>query len=70
MCSPAMSMPSLAVTADGELENEYYWLTCDVCALVGRDRHLACRSNNENYWLACNVRALVGHDRHLACRLN
>ncbi len=65
-----MSTPSLAVTADGELENEYYWLACNVCTLVGRDRHLACRSNNENYWLACNVRALVGRDRHSACCLN
>ncbi len=37
-----MSTPSLAVTADGELENENYWLACDVCTLVGHDRHLAC----------------------------
>jgi hypothetical protein len=42
-----MSTPSLAATADGELENEYYWLACDVCALVGRDRHSACHLNNE-----------------------
>jgi hypothetical protein len=54
-----MSAPLLAVTADGELENENYWLACDVCALVGRDRHSACHLHNENYWLACNVCALV-----------
>ncbi len=34
--SPAMSMPSLAATADGALENDYS-LAGDVYALVGRD---------------------------------
>ncbi len=41
--SPAMSVPSLAATAEGELDNENSWLACNVCALVGRDRHSACR---------------------------
>jgi hypothetical protein len=33
---PFMSVPSLAATAEGELDNENSWLACDVCALVGR----------------------------------
>jgi hypothetical protein len=45
ICLPAMSTPSLAVTADGELESENYWLACDVCTLVGHDCHLACHLN-------------------------
>jgi hypothetical protein len=42
---PVMSAPLLAATADGELDNENYWLACNVCALVGSDRHSACRVN-------------------------
>jgi hypothetical protein len=63
--SLAMSTPSLAVTADGELENKNYWLACDVCALVGHDRHSACHlhTKKKNYSLAGNVYVLVGHDR-------
>ncbi len=36
-----MSVPLLAATAEGKLDNENSWLACDVCALVGRDRQLA-----------------------------
>ncbi len=36
--SPAMSAPSLAATADGELENDNYSLAGDVYALIGCDR--------------------------------
>ncbi len=44
---PAMSAPLLVATADGELDNENYWLACNVCTLVGRDRHSACRVNKQ-----------------------
>jgi hypothetical protein len=45
ICLPAMPTPLLAMTADGALESENYWLACDVRALIGRDCHLACHLN-------------------------
>ncbi len=57
----AMSTPSLAATADGELGNKNYLLASNVYALVAVTAND--ELENKHYLLACNVYALVDCDR-------